>query len=175
MIFPTFSVQEQWERVLVFRGISPLVCISPLLFAMSDAPLPPGTEQEDGLLWTIRDQIKWAQTVYDVQVKIKLPNGTRGRDVDWKATATTVRFGVKGQAPILDGELDFKIKPLESTWSIDPENGEALVFLQKASKHENWKSVLKGVGVVDPLTSEEMGKKMLLEKFSAEVGLTTPD
>merc|ERR1712137_1528875 len=122
-----------------------------------------------GLLWTIRPQYKWAQTVYDVQVKVQLPSGTRGSLIDWKATASTIRFGLKGQSPILEGELDYKIKPGDSTWSLDPDEGEAILYLQKAIKHENWKSVLKGVGVVDPLTSEEMGKKMLLEKFSAEV------
>ena len=130
---------------------------------------PANTELQDGVLWKMCDGYKWGQTVYDIQIVSQFPEGTRGRNVDVKFTANTLTFGLKGSPPILDGELDFTIKPKESTWSIDPDSGELIILLQKAIKHENWKSVIKGVGVVDPFTAEEMGKKMMIEKFQLEV------
>eukprot|EP00339_Tiarina_fusa_P023624 CAMPEP_0116997890 /NCGR_PEP_ID=MMETSP0472-20121206/1161_1 /TAXON_ID=693140 ORGANISM="Tiarina fusus, Strain LIS" /NCGR_SAMPLE_ID=MMETSP0472 /ASSEMBLY_ACC=CAM_ASM_000603 /LENGTH=171 /DNA_ID=CAMNT_0004696893 /DNA_START=41 /DNA_END=556 /DNA_ORIENTATION=+ len=134
-----------------------------------DKPIQiPGTEQTQGLLWKMHGNYKWAQTVFDVQIVIRYPIGTRGRDIDCKFTPSTFRFGLKGRKPIFDGETDFKIKPQESMWSIDPETGEVTINMEKAVRHENWKSVIKGEGVVDWATQEEMGKKMLLEKFTAE-------
>eukprot|EP00012_Vannella_robusta_P012981 CAMPEP_0206201484 /NCGR_PEP_ID=MMETSP0166-20121206/11585_1 /ASSEMBLY_ACC=CAM_ASM_000260 /TAXON_ID=95228 /ORGANISM="Vannella robusta, Strain DIVA3 518/3/11/1/6" /LENGTH=172 /DNA_ID=CAMNT_0053620187 /DNA_START=11 /DNA_END=527 /DNA_ORIENTATION=+ len=134
-----------------------------------DKPIQlPNTEQADGLLWRMQGNYKWAQTVLDVQIVVQFPVGTRGRNIDCKFTANSFRFGLKGKTPIFDGETDYTIKPKESTWSIDPDSGEVLIVLEKAVKHENWKSVIKGEGVIDFATSEEMGKKMLLEKFTAE-------
>jgi hypothetical protein len=129
----------------------------------------PQTETIDGMLWHVLPHFKWGQTVHDIQLIVKFPVGTRGRDIDCKITASTFRFGLKGQPPMFDGELDMMCKPAESTWNIDPQTGEVLVSLQKASKQETWKSVIKGVFAIDPVTQEEMGKKMLLERFTAEV------
>merc|ERR1711974_54465 len=131
-------------------------------------PNLPNSKMIEGLLWTMQDGFRWAQTVQEVQIVFNLPEGTRGRMIDCKFTTNSIKFGLKGQTPLLEGQTDYTIKPNESTWSIDPDSGEATVILVKAVTHENWKSVIKGVGVVDFVTSEEMGKKMLLEKFTAE-------
>lgn len=128
----------------------------------------PGTESADGLLWRKQGNYKWAQTVHEVHVIVQFPVGTRGRNIDCKFTTKTFTFGLKGKQPILDGETDYTIKPKDSTWSIDPESGEVTVILVKAVKHESWKSVIKGRDQIDFVTQEEMGKKMLLEKFTAE-------
>lgn len=42
-------------------------------------------------------------------------------------------------------------------------------MLQKAYKGETWKSVFVGHGEVDPVTQQEMQKKILLERFQEEV------
>eukprot|EP01115_Flamella_aegyptia_P007972 TRINITY_DN3297_c0_g1_i2.p1 TRINITY_DN3297_c0_g1~~TRINITY_DN3297_c0_g1_i2.p1 ORF type:complete len:68 (-),score=17.33 TRINITY_DN3297_c0_g1_i2:33-236(-) len=38
-------------------------------------------------------------------------------------------------------------------------------MLTKVHKHETWESVIQGEYVIDPLTKEEMGKKLMLEKL----------
>merc|ERR1712100_642602 len=57
--------------------------------------------------------------------------------IDCKFTTNSIKFGLKGQTPLLEGQTDYTIKPNESTWSIDPDSGEATVILVKAVTHEN--------------------------------------
>lgn len=135
----------------------------------------PKTETIEGQLWHILPHFKWCQTVHDVQIIVQFPPGTRGRDIDCKITANNFRFGLKGKPPMFDGEFDNLAKPSESTWNIDPESGEVLISIQKVSKQETWKSIVKGQFAIDPITQEEMGKKMLLERFTAEVSKKNPN
>ena len=46
------------------------------------------------------------------------------------------------------------------------------ITLVKSSKHESWKSLIKGEFALDPFTSDQMDKKMMLEKFQNEVHIT---
>merc|ERR1711943_101178 len=55
--------------------------------------------------------------------------------IDCKFTTNSIKFGLKGQTPLLEGQTDYTIKPNESTWSIDPDSGEATVILVKAVTH----------------------------------------
>ena len=54
----------------------------------------------------------------------------------------------------------------ESYWFIEDE--ELHIILQKAFKGELWPSVFQGHNKVDPLTEQEISKKLLLERFQEE-------
>ena len=58
----------------------------------------------------------------------------------------------------------------DSLWTLEDE--EVQVILQKAFKGETWSSVFKGHGEVDKITQQEIQKKILLERFQEEVGLS---
>ena len=58
-------------------------------------------------------------------------------------------------------------------WTLEDDEksgGKAIcIVIEKAIKHDTWDSVVQGVDQVDPITLEEMKKKMMLEKFHTEV------
>lgn len=105
---------------------------------------------------------RWTQTLEEVTVIVAPPQGTRGKDlsvsikggsisVQMKATnATTGKAndGDHDEEPrtIIDGNLTDRIKPDESTWSI--EGGVLLLTLQKA-RRTWWECVLVGDPPID--------------------------
>ena len=71
-----------------------------------------------------------------------MPKGTRGRDCDVQLTATSLRVGLKGQAPMVDGPLFEIIKVADSGWSLA--DGSLDVLLLKENKQQWWKTIMKG-------------------------------
>ena len=71
-----------------------------------------------------------------------MPPGTKGRACDVQITKNSLRVGIKGEPPILEGELDAEVKPDACMWSLD--GGEVEVTLQKRDQMSWWKSVIKG-------------------------------
>lgn len=65
---------------------------------------------------------QWKQELSDIDVTVPLPKGTRARDLVVKIMKKKLSAGLKGQEPILEGELFNEIKVEESTWSV----GESL-------------------------------------------------
>jgi hypothetical protein len=57
-------------------------------------------------------------------------------------------------------------------WTLE-DNKLVDMLLQKSIAHDTWSAVVKGEYEMDPLTKEQMGKKMMLEKFQSEVCLCT--
>lgn len=53
--------------------------------------------------------------------------------------------------------------------TVDIEDGEIHISLQKMSKGETWMSALKGHVGLDPFTEEKVKKQMMLERFQEEV------
>ena len=54
----------------------------------------------------------------------------------------------------------------ESFWMLD--NGELNINLQKMKKGVTWSSVFVGHDEVDPLTRNDVQKKLMLERFQEE-------
>ena len=64
------------------------------------------------------DRYYWTQTLQDLTIFFPVPDGTRGKFVDYKLTLSQVRVGLKGQAPMLDGKLLKRVKPEDSYWTL---------------------------------------------------------
>ncbi|CAD8128735.1 unnamed protein product [Paramecium sonneborni] len=77
-----------------------------------------------------------------------------------------IKIGIKGNPAFIDEPLVKQCDSSESYWLIEDE--ELHIILQKAYKGELWPSVFVGHGKVDPLTEQELQKKMLLERFQEE-------
>lgn len=123
-------------------------------------------ESKAKLTWVDAGSYQWSQTLTDVKVRIPVVPGTRGRDVVYSLTPTTLSVSLKGRPPLVQGTLAGRVVPGESLWTL--EDGAIEVVLQKQVKHQSWASVIEGGPAVDPLTKEALDKKMMLEKFQGE-------
>jgi hypothetical protein len=122
---------------------------------------------------------EWEQSLDDVNLYIKPPAGTRGENIDIQILPHHLRVGLRGaEHPFLDEETGGPVKLKDSTWTFS--DGEINITLQKMLRAEVWDCALKGkistsgveaepATAVDPLTIEEMKKKILLERFQEEV------
>lgn len=61
---------------------------------------------------------KWNQELGEVDITVPVPKGTRARDVKVVIEKKKLSVTLKGQEPILSGELCKEIKVEESTWTI---------------------------------------------------------
>ncbi|KAI8815697.1 putative nudC protein [Fimicolochytrium jonesii] len=130
---------------------------------------------------------KWRQTLQDVDVTVQLPKGTRGRDLAVTIGKRSLKVGLKGAEPIMEGELCNDIKLEESTWLI--ENGELEIHLEKINKMEWWKHVLTHHPAIDTtkiqpensklgdLDGETRGmvEKMMFDQQQKQMGKPTSD
>jgi hypothetical protein len=78
-----------------------------------------------------------------VTVVLKVPKGTPSKQLDIEFTPTTMRVGLRGQEPILDGKLLDRIHVDNSTWTLESD-GELTLELSKVNKMAWWKAVLEG-------------------------------
>ncbi|CAM0137543.1 hypothetical protein VKS41_003010 [Umbelopsis sp. WA50703] len=84
---------------------------------------------------------KWKQTLQDVDITIPVPAGTRGKGLDVIIKKKSIKVGLKGQPPILEGELCKDIKVEDSTWTIEDQK-EVLVHLEKVNQMTWWEHVV---------------------------------
>jgi len=110
-------------------------------------------------------QYKWTQTLEESTVLIGIPDKLRAKDLDVKISST--KLSVKSKQPLqlpsssssttipppsssphtfVDGELSGKVRPDESTWTV--EGGVMIVTLDKYQK-KYWSNVLVGDPQID--------------------------
>ncbi|KAI9682089.1 MAG: hypothetical protein M1817_000143 [Caeruleum heppii] len=62
---------------------------------------------------------RWTQTIGELDLTIPVPANMRGRDLDVVIAKKKLRVGIKGQEPLIDGDLPHDIHPDESTWTLE--------------------------------------------------------
>ena len=60
----------------------------------------------------------WVQQLQDVDIQVPVPEGTRARQLAIKIEKKKISVGLKGQDPIMAGELCQEIKMEDSTWTL---------------------------------------------------------
>jgi hypothetical protein len=105
-------------------------------------PPPPGNGGVMG--WGV-----WTQQLADLELKVPMPSTTKSRDLVVKFTKGHITIGVKGQPPILDGDLHKKVIVDDCFWTLEDAPGadggkEVVVALQKEDKQSWWKCVVVG-------------------------------
>ena len=124
-------------------------------------------ENKANIQWANCGTFEWSQTIGDIKIRFRVPDGTRGKNIAYSLTPSTLKVGIKGSdSPVLDGKLSELVVPDESLWTL--EDGWIEIGLQKQKKHTSWDSVLEGGAKLDPLTKEALDKKMMLEKFQGQ-------
>ncbi|KAK3945423.1 HSP20-like chaperone [Diplogelasinospora grovesii] len=162
---------------------------------MSDKELTPAEEaaarakekaEQDALPY------KWTQTIGDVDVLITVPGNLKGRDLVVDIKKTSVTAGIKGQEPLLKGELAHAVKVDDSTWTLvsAPDGTKTIeIHLDKVNKLEWWPHVVKDAPKIDvtkivpensklsDLDGETRGmvEKMMFDQRQKEMGLPSSD
>ncbi|KAB5594346.1 Nuclear migration protein nudC [Ceratobasidium theobromae] len=84
---------------------------------------------------------QWKQELNELDITVPLPKGTRPKDLVVKIMKKKLSVGLKGQEPILEGELCQEIKVEESTWTIHDQSS-LVINLEKVNKMQWWENVL---------------------------------
>ncbi|KAF2771119.1 CS-domain-containing protein [Teratosphaeria nubilosa] len=94
---------------------------------------------------------KWTQTIGELDLTAAIPANMKGKDLDVKITKTTIKAGIKGQDPIIEGTLPHSIHPDDSTWTLEttPTGKELSIHLDKSNKMEWWAHVVTSAPKID--------------------------
>ncbi|KAG8092745.1 hypothetical protein GUJ93_ZPchr0012g20879 [Zizania palustris] len=134
------------------------------------------------------ENYSWTQQLPEVNVTVPVPQGTKSRFVICDIKKDHLKVGLKGQPPIIDGELYKPVKVDDCFWSI--EDGKSLsILLTKKDQMEWWRSVVKGdpevdtqkvepenskLADLDPETRQTV-EKMMFDQRQKQMGLPTSD
>jgi len=130
---------------------------------------PKGTEGRLKFEHEGRTIYEWEQSLEEVNIYISPPPGVKAEHLEVVIEHLRLSIGLKGNPPFIQEETGGPVKVDESYWMLD-ESGELNINLQKMNKAETWVCALKGQqgSKVDPLTHQEIQKKMMLERFQEE-------
>ncbi|KAF9201007.1 hypothetical protein BGZ49_008769 [Haplosporangium sp. Z 27] len=101
----------------------------------------------------------WKQTLTDVDISLKVPKGTKSRDLVVEIKKKSLKVGLKGQPPIIDGQLIKEIKVDDSSWSLDNQE-EVNISLEKFKGTEWWKCVIEGHPELDTTKIQPENSKL---------------
>ena len=110
------------------------------------------------------EKYDWSQSISEVTVQIPIPEGTTSKQLEVKIEPKKLYVKLKSQdEPLINGELQEKIKADETYWSIEDKKYLNIVF-EKAYE-AIWKTVILGDKEIDPKTVDNSKK---LEEFDLE-------
>ncbi|KAL1218697.1 Protein BOBBER 2 [Cardamine amara subsp. amara] len=105
------------------------------------------------------EKYSWTQNLQEVTVNIPVPSGTKSRSVVCEIKKNRLKVGIKGEDPIIDGELFHSIKPDDCFWNIEDQKVIS-VLLTKQDQMEWWKYCIKGEPEIDTQKVEPESSKL---------------
>ncbi|KAF6766172.1 nuclear movement protein nudC [Ephemerocybe angulata] len=125
---------------------------------------------------------RWSQELGDVDVTVPVPKGTRGKDLTVVLAKKKLSVGLKGQEPIMSGELCKEIKVEDSTWTLEDQQA-------KLNAQTWWENVLTHHPKIDTkkiepensklsdldLETRGMVEKMMFDNQQKQMGKPTSD
>lgn len=135
---------------------------------------------------------KWTQTIGDLDLTFSVPGNYKSKDLKIDIQKTKIVAGVKGQEPIINGEVFGPIRVDDSTWTLTaaPDGTKTVeIHLDKVNKMEWWPHVVTDAPKIDvtkivPENSKlsdlegetrTMVEKMMFDQRQKEMGLPTSD
>ena len=150
--------------------------------------LTPGTMKPNEGNGGEAEHYTWQQTLQDVDVRVRIPVGTTSKQVICEFKKTKWVFGLKGQPPMIDGELYGEVQTDDCVWTMEDKT-TVLVSFTKRSDMEWWDCVVKGDPKIDTkkVTPENSQlsdldgetrstvEKMMFDQHQKQKGLPTSD
>ena len=133
---PRRERKRKTTHPLVSNRIIFSLCTAFLTFTISNSLTAPGNGGST-------DRYVWTQQLSELNVTIPVPLGTKTRDLVVDIKNKRLRVGIKGQPPIVDGELHKRVIVDDSFWTLEDAK-EVCINLQKDNKMEWWKCVIVG-------------------------------
>jgi len=135
------------------------------------------------------EHYKWTQTLQEVEVQVKFPDGTRSKQLVIEFKAKHLKVGLRGQPPLAEGELYAKVKTDDCSWTIDSTTGRVTITLAKFNNMEWWSRLLMNEPEIntrkinpensklDELDGETRGmvEKMMFDSRQKAQGLPTSE
>ena len=110
------------------------------------------------------EKYDWSQSINEVTMQIPIPEGTTSKQMQIDIKAKHLFVKIKGQdQPIIDGELQEKVKIDDSFWSIEDKKYVNITF-EKAYE-AIWKTVIIGDKEIDPKTVDNSKR---IDEFDLE-------
>ncbi|GFY81840.1 HSP20-like chaperones superfamily protein [Actinidia rufa] len=105
------------------------------------------------------DKYSWGQSLQEVTINIPVPPGTKSRFITCEIKKNHLNVGLKGQPPIIDGELFQSVKVEDCFWSLEDQKSIS-VLLTKQNQMDWWKSLVKGDPEIDTQKVEPETSKL---------------
>ncbi|KPA77208.1 hypothetical protein ABB37_07118 [Leptomonas pyrrhocoris] len=91
----------------------------------------------------------FSQSLQEAEVRVPLPaTNVRGKQLTVVITGTHLTVGMKGQSPIVDGDLYATVRAEECMWTIEDGN-TVVITLYKQNTMEWWKTIFIGDPAID--------------------------
>ncbi|KAL9256104.1 BOBBER 2-like protein [Drosera capensis] len=130
----------------------------------------------------------WGQSLQELNVTVPVPPGTKSRFIVCEIKKNHLKVGLKGQPPIIDGELFQSIKPDDSYWSLEDQKSIS-ILMTKHNQMEWWRYLVKGEPEIDTqkvepepskladldLETRSTVEKMMFDQRQKSMGLPTSD
>ncbi|KND88405.1 Nuclear movement protein nudC [Tolypocladium ophioglossoides CBS 100239] len=135
---------------------------------------------------------KWIQTIAELDVAFTVPGNMKSRDLVVDIKKQSLCAGIKGQDPVIKGDLPHAVLVDDSTWTLSA-NADGTktveIHLDKTNKMEWWAHVVTSAPAIDvtkirpdssklsDLDGETRGmvEKMMFDQRQKEAGLPTSD
>lgn len=111
----------------------------------------------------------FTQVLSSVDLFVPVPKGTQSRQCAVEITASSVKIGLKGVAPILAGNLYAKVKLDSCTWTL-VDNSTIHLFLEKYDQMKWWPCVVQGEPEID--TKQIVPENSRLDELDGEMRST---
>ncbi|KAL0452416.1 UNVERIFIED_CONTAM: protein BOBBER 1 [Sesamum latifolium] len=105
------------------------------------------------------DTYSWGQSLQEVNITIPVPPGTKSRFIACEIKKNHLKVGLKGQQPVIDGELFQPVKVDDCFWSLEDQKSVS-ILLTKHNQMEWWKYLVKGEPEVDTQKVEPENSKL---------------
>mmetsp|Transcript_30354 Transcript_30354/g.25614 ORF Transcript_30354/g.25614 Transcript_30354/m.25614 type:complete len:162 (+) Transcript_30354:3-488(+) len=110
-------------------------------------------------------QYDWTQTLDEIIVYVKIPDGVTKKNIKIHFTNKSVEVKFNNTI-VLKADVPKTLNLEDTLWTI--EDDEICLQLQKAIRAEVWEECFVGDKSLDPFTLEEQKKKVMLERFARE-------